>query len=108
MLASAGVGRDQGWPMSIAPTLNSCARAPLVMSTATTTKMAVVINTKISLAMVVITVALPIRALDGLIFREAIGRDYGRCSPRLRPPPDVIAATTQERERAERTTSSRT
>src|SRR5438128_722350 len=84
--------------MSRAPTLNSCAPAPEVMSTAAATKIAAVINTKISLTMVVIIVLLRYARWTAKACREAIGRDYGRCSPRLRLLPDVIAAPHRVRE----------
>src|SRR6185295_4433552 len=79
--------------MSRVPTLNSCAPAPEVMSTAAATKIAAVINTKISLTMVVIIVLLRYARWTANACRETIRRDYGRCSPRLRLSPDVIAAT---------------
>ena len=84
--------------MSMAPTLNSCAPAPVVMSTAAATKMAAVTNTKISLTMVVIIVLLRYARWTGNACRETIRPDYGRCSPRLRLPPDVIAATASQRD----------
>src|SRR5215217_2107976 len=78
--------------MSRAPTLNSCAPAAVVISTAATTKMAAVINTKISLTMLVIIVLLRTARWTVSACRETIRPDYGRRPPRLRLPPDVIAA----------------
>src|SRR5215216_6493583 len=79
--------------MSMAPTLNSWAPAPLAMSTAATTKMAAVINTKISLTMVVIIVLLRtarwtvthVEKQSDAITAGA-RRDCGCRRTRLRPP----------------------